>query len=213
VVAQFSGKAYFSRAIEIASRVLDGGPTSPVEEGFRTESASAPLEASEDDLALRFTQRLRFYAAKRLGDLAAAEDVAQETLRIVVEAVRANRIRNQDALPGFVFQTARNICFHWIRSTSREKSAFARLERQPHDETAAADALTTLISAERARVVRAALKGLDADDQRLLSMFYYEDLNADEISAVIGITTAAVRVRKHRALRLLAAELHGRHTK
>ncbi|HEY3746985.1 MAG TPA: sigma-70 family RNA polymerase sigma factor [Gemmatimonadaceae bacterium] len=168
---------------------------------------------SEDDLALRFTRRLQFYAARRLGDAAAAEDVAQETLRIVVEAIRANRIQNQDALPGFVFQTARNICFHWVRSTSREKSAFARLERQPSDETARVDALTALVSAERALLVRDAVTRLDADDQRLLAMFYYEGLSSDEISAAIGITTAAVRVRKHRALRRLAAELHDHDTK
>jgi RNA polymerase sigma factor (sigma-70 family) len=182
---------------------LEGGPTSSIEKGHATES----IGVSEEEIAPRFVQRLRLFAARRLNDISAAEDVTQETLRIVVEAVRANRIDNPDALPGFVFQTARNICLHWIRSTAREKSALARLEREPADESSHSDALATLVSAERAQMVKTALNRLSAEDKRLLTMIYYGDLGSDEIALTLGVTTAAVRVRKHRALRRLAAEL------
>jgi RNA polymerase sigma factor (sigma-70 family) len=182
---------------------LEGGPTSSIEKGHATES----IGVSEEEIAPRFVQRLRLFAARRLNDISAAEDVTQETLRIVVEAVRANRIDNPDALPGFVFQTARNICLHWVRSTAREKSAFARLEREPADESSHSDALATLVSAEHAQMVKAALNRLSAEDKRLLTMIYYGDLGSDEIALTLGVTTAAVRVRKHRALRRLAAEL------
>jgi RNA polymerase sigma-70 factor (ECF subfamily) len=165
------------------------------------------LNVSEEELAIRFTSRLRLFAARRLGDAIAAEDVAQEALRRVVEAIRANRIENQDALPGFVFQTARNICLHHVRSTAREKSAFARLERESTDATGAADALTSLISAERAQTVKRAIERMDRDDQHLLAMIYYDELGTDEVASRLGITVAAVRVRKHRVLRRLAAEL------
>ncbi len=151
---------------------------------------------------------MQLFAARRLNDASAAEDIAQETLRRVVEAIRARRIENQDALPGFVFQTARNICLHWVRSTAREKSAFARLERETTDESPGADALTTLISEERALTVKSALSRLSAEDQRLLTMIYYGDLDSGEVALTLGATTAAVRVRKHRALQRLAAELH-----
>lgn len=186
---------------------LDGGHTSSLEKGQATELTGPAVSASEEDLALRFTERLRLFAARRLNDISAAEDIAQETLRIVVQAVRANRIENRDALPGFVFQTARNICLHWIRSTAREKSAFARLEREPVDE-GSSDALVNLVSVERAQMVRAAMNRLGAEDKRLLTMIYYGDLGSDEIALTLGVTTAAVRVRKHRALQRLAAEIN-----
>lgn len=165
------------------------------------------LSVSEEELALRFTSRLRLFAARRLGDATAAEDVAQETLRRVVEAIRANRIENQDALPGFVFQTARNICLHHVRATAREKSAFARFERESTEATGATDPLTALISVERAQDVRRAIQRMDRDDQRLLAMMYYDGLGTDEVASRLGISAAAVRVRKHRVLRRLAAEL------
>lgn len=170
-------------------------------------SAQVPLELSEEQLALRFTERVRLFAARRLNDNSAAEDVAQETLRRVVDAIRADRIENAAALPGFVFQTARNICMHWVRSTAREKSAFARLERESADGPDGPDALSNLISAERARAVRGAIDRLSVEDRGLLGMIYYDELDTDEIARRLGLNAAAVRVRKHRALQRLSAEL------
>lgn len=161
----------------------------------------------EAQLALRFTERLRLFAARRLNDAATAEDVAQETLRHVVDAIRADRIQDTEALPGFVFQTARNVCMHWVRSTAREKTAFARLERESVDAPASPDALANLISAERARVVKRGIDRLASEDRRLLGMIYYDDLDTEEIGGRLGLNAAAVRVRKHRTLRRLAAEL------
>jgi len=166
-----------------------------------------PLRLSEDELALRYTERVRVFATRRLDDASAAEDIAQETLRRVVEAIRANRIENQEALPAFVFQTARNICLHWVRSRAREKSAFARVEHESTLAAPAPDALTALISAERAREVKNAIDRLTPEDQRLLGMIYYNEIGTDEIARQLGVTTAAVRVRKHRALQRLAMEL------
>ena len=96
---------------------------------------------------------------------------------------------------------------HWVRSTVREKTAFARLERESADGPGRPDALTNLISAERARDVKRAIDRLATDDQRLLGMIYYDALDTDEIAGRLGLTAAAVRVRKHRALQRLAAEL------
>ena len=168
----------------------------------------SPLTLSDEQrLALQFSERLRLFAARRLRDTAAGEDVAQETLRRVVEAIRTNRIENTEAIPGFVFQTARNVCMHWVRSTAREKTAFARLEREsivPHETD---DALARLISAERAAMVKRAVDRLSSENRQLLGMIYYDGLDTDEIARCLGLNAAAVRVRKHRALQHLAAEL------
>ncbi len=170
-------------------------------------SIEPPPGLSEDELALRFTERLRFFASRRLNDAAAAEDIAQETLRRVLAAIRANRVDNIEALPGFVFQTARNLCMHWVRSTAREKSAFARLERESAAGSESPDALANLVSAERAHAVRRAIDRLALEDRRLLAMIYYDGLDTDKIAARLDINRSTVRVRKHRALQRLAAEL------
>ena len=175
-----------------------------------TASGEPLLSLSEERrLAVQFTDRLRLFAARRLGDPEAGEDVAQETLRRVVDAMRAKRIDDPNALPGFVFQTARNVCMHWVRSTAREKSAFARLAHESVEPSETADALTSLVSAERARTVRNSINKLSRENQLLLVMMYYEGLDTDQIAKRLRLSAAAVRVRKHRALKRLSVELAG----
>jgi RNA polymerase sigma-70 factor (ECF subfamily) len=145
------------------------------------------------------------FAARRLNDPTAAQDVAQETLRRVVEASRANRIENIAALPAFVFQTARNICMHWVRSTSREQRALSRFQSESSASTSeTSDALNSLITEERRARVRLAIDGLSDDDRSLLSLLYYEGLDIEATARRLNVTPAALRVRKHRALKRLA---------
>lgn len=181
--------------------------SSSISTNSKSGTVGAPLRISEEELALRFTPRLRLFAARQLNDSAGAEDVTQEVLRLVIEAIRGNRIDNQEALPGFVFQTARNVCMHWVRSRLREKTAFARYERESTEESSGSDALESLVSAERAQEVKRALGRLHPDDRQLLAMIYYDEFDTADIARRYNITPAALRVRKHRALQRLSAEL------
>ena len=167
------------------------------------QTLSAPF--TEAELADRFSGRLRMFAARRLNDPVAAEDVAQETLRRVVEAARANRIENVAALPAFVFQTARNICMHWVRSSGREQRALSRFQLESSGAASdAPDALNALITEERRARVRLAMADLSDDDRSLLSLLYYEGLDTEATASRLKVTPAALRVRKHRALKRLA---------
>ena len=66
-----------------------------------------PIMPTESELASRYWDRIRLFAARRVNDAAMAEDIAQETLRRVVEALPTVACRNTEAIAGFVFQTAR----------------------------------------------------------------------------------------------------------
>lgn len=161
--------------------------------------------AAENDLASRYWERLRMFALRRLGNAATAEDVAQEVLRRVIEALRAGRVENLAALPGYVFKTALFVCLHHDRSLGREGRTIDRLGVAP--QPTPDDALTTLITAERRDTVRSALARLAPDDRDLLHLFYFQQLGTPEIVQRLGVTPAALRVRKHRALRRLATAL------
>jgi RNA polymerase sigma-70 factor (ECF subfamily) len=159
-----------------------------------------------EDLALRFRERLRLFAARRLGSVDAAEDVAQETLRCVTEAVRAGRLREAAALPGFVFQTAHHLCQQHHRSADREARSLLRLAAE--GESPAPDPLDGLIAEERQRAVRRALDRLRTEDRELLRLVYFQEVEPDAIALDWGITPGAFRVRKHRALQRLAQLVH-----
>ena len=157
-------------------------------------------------LLAQFWERIRVFACRRVADPALAEDVAQETLRRVLDAIRADRIENPDALPAFVFQTARHVCMQRARSETRETAALERLHRTGK-QPVVRDALRDLVSEEDRAAVRRALANLDERDRTLLHLLYYDHLDAAEAAVRIGVSPGALRVRKHRALGRLASAL------
>jgi RNA polymerase sigma-70 factor, ECF subfamily len=162
---------------------------------------------SPEALSAQFWDRIRVFAARRVKDLALAEDVAQETLRRVLDAIAADRVRNPDALPAFVFQTARHICMQRARSETREAAALERLHRSG-DTPGVTDALRDLVTEEERTAVRRALAMLEARDQTLLHLLYFEQVEAAEAAHRLGVSPGALRVRKHRALARLASVLN-----
>jgi RNA polymerase sigma-70 factor (ECF subfamily) len=161
------------------------------------------------ELTSQFWDRLRYFAMRRLRDAALAEDVAQEALRRALEALRAGRIEKPEALPAFLFETARHVCMHRSRSFGREARAFQRVAADgEEDASEEADPLSLLISDERCEQVRRSLDRLEAADRELLLLSFDDGLGAEEIGQRVGASAGAVRVRRHRALGRLA-ELMG----
>jgi RNA polymerase sigma-70 factor, ECF subfamily len=183
----------------------------PAGAGAAYVSASPPdgvAPLTEQELVERFWGRVSVFAARRLNDSAAAQDVAQETMHRVIEALRAGRIGNLAALPGFVFQTARHLCLHSYRSAGREARALSRLATEEPSPDATT-ALARLVSAEQCQAVRAALEQLEEPDRQLLRLLYFEDADPAVVARQLAVSSGALRVRKHRALSRLA-QLLGR---
>lgn len=167
-----------------------------------THSPSA-TETLERNLSERFWERLRVFGARRLGDAALAEDLAQEVLRRVTDALRDGRVENLDALPAFVFQTATHLCLHEYRARGREDRAMARLAGMDPG-LPGPGPLDILVTEEARDVVRNALGRLNEEDRDLLRRIYFDDEPTAEMAQRLRVTPGALRVRKHRALGRLA---------
>lgn len=169
-------------------------------------SQSAAAVPDPSDLAGLFWDRIRLFAYRRVHDRALAEDLAQETLRLVSLALEQGRLENPEALPGFVFQTAHHLCLQRYRSATREARAMERLTRESSPDTGS-DPLDQLVDLERRARVRQAMNRLDPPDRRLLERIYFKDQPHSTVATELGVTAEALRVRKHRALRRLAVLL------
>ena len=173
-----------------------------------TDPESGRLAASAESLELeltpRFAGRLRVYAARRLWDRAAAEEVAQEVLRRVIEALREGRLEKPESLAGFVYATAQHVCLLRLRSAGREARALQRVALDRSGSAAAADPLAELIAGERIAALRRGLEKLAGGDRELLRMIYFEYLESREVARRLAVSEGALRVRKHRALKRLA---------
>ncbi|HYS53343.1 MAG TPA: sigma-70 family RNA polymerase sigma factor [Thermoanaerobaculia bacterium] len=157
------------------------------------------------DLSNRFWKRLCIFAARRLRDRSAAEDVAQETLRRALQALRQQRVENLEALPAFIFQTARNICLHYGRSARREEGALLRFRAGMQSSSGEeSDPLIALVDEARREGVRSAIEHMPPDDRDLLRMLYIDGLESSDIARRLGVDPGTLRVRKHRALKRLS---------
>jgi len=166
---------------------------------------------TEAKLHENYFRRIRLLALSHSGARATADDIAQETLRRVIEALRAGRLREPEALPGFVLQVARNVCLRWMRSARREASALSRAYAENERDSGATQPspLDDLVTEERRARVRRALERLGDEDRGLLGQAFDDDVKTSELAGRLGLTTSAIRVRKHRALRRLAELLKG----
>jgi RNA polymerase sigma-70 factor (ECF subfamily) len=176
----------------------------PADEDVWTPPVGADPDTLAEELSRRFRDRLRFFAARRMADRAAAEDVAQEVLRRTLEALRAGRVENLAALPAFLFQTARHVCMHHGRSAARAAKAMERMGGGVEEPSESPDPLTALIDSERRQLVRGALKELSEADRQILLLSYSEGLDAAAIGERLDLTPGAVRVRRHRAVARLS---------
>lgn len=140
-------------------------------------------------------------ALRKIGDPAAAEEVVQETLVRVVEALRRGRLRCPERLATFARGVLRHVVADRFRNGRRQVTLRAvgldgKLAVNP-------DPLASLVSAEEHRRLRAALRRLPERDREVLRLCYYDGLTPSEAAGHLGEPAPRIRKRKSRALRRL----------
>jgi RNA polymerase sigma factor (sigma-70 family) len=128
-----------------------------------------------------------------------ADDLVQRTLLACVAS--KDRFRKDSSFRTYLFTVARHELFHALRARQRDGQRF------DFSITSIAEIVTTPMSrmakdAEKLRVV-AALRRMPVEQQTLLELFYWQELDIEAISAVFEIEPGATRVRLHRARKKL----------
>jgi RNA polymerase sigma-70 factor (ECF subfamily) len=152
------------------------------------------LAGTEEGLCRTYAGRIRGYGLRHLRDPAAAEDLVQHVLLVVLQAAREGKIENPEQLGAYVLGT----CRYAVRDMQRG----AARQRKIAKENAAV--LPDGYEPNWSRVHRERLEHcLRALDERaraiVLATFAYEH-DADEIGRELELSPGNVRVIRHRAL-------------
>lgn len=177
-----------------------------------TSPSPNPADAPIDRDALEALRPgLRLLALRALGDAAAAEEVAQESLARAVAAAERGTLVRRGGTAAFVAGIARHVISDRQRAFSRE-APLAAADGIPAE---SADPLERMLADDEAAEVRAALGELATGDRELLRLSYYEGHGPAEIAAMTGEPSDRIRKRKSRALErlreLLAASRNDGH--
>jgi RNA polymerase sigma-70 factor, ECF subfamily len=171
------------------------------------------VELSDADLALRVGQgdaeaeaevcrrmapRIQLYGLRHLRSSHAADDLVQQVLLAILEALRAGRLRDVEKLPQFVLGTCRMTVVGLRRTARRQERLLAEF---------GSDLLPDQPSAPRPdddQLVRC-VRTLKERERSVVVLTFYDEQTAAETASFLGISEANVRVIRHRAIRKLRA--------
>lgn len=159
------------------------------------ERARAGNPQALDELLARALSIARRYSAAVCGKAPDREDAVQEAL---VQTFRhARGIREPRAFRSWLYRAVKNACLIGRRRGGSTRTREIEEGAEPADPARLADDLVA--AQEDRRRVRAAVAGLPQSYREAVFLRDFEGLSTKEVSRVLGITEANVKVRLHRA--------------
>jgi RNA polymerase sigma factor (sigma-70 family) len=155
--------------------------------------------AGEDLFARHFADIYRFFEHK-VG--AETDELTQKTFLACVRA--RDQFRGQSSFRTYLFTLARHELYGHLRSLPRRQAV-------DFEVTSIAELVTSPSSrlgrARQVELLRAALRELPADQQLLLELHYWHELDAAGLAEVFGANVGAIRVRLLRGRRALREQM------
>lgn len=152
----------------------------------------------------RYGHALAAVAERVLGDRADAEEVAADVLwQVWRQAVVFDRARG--SVGAWLMMLVRSRAIDRLRA----RTARATLHEDPADPAATPDATHDINSAQRRRVVQAAIATLQDSERTVLELAYYSDLSQSAIAERTGLPLGTVKSRIRSALIKLREGLEG----
>lgn len=156
--------------------------------------------AAFEALFRRYAPRMVGLFRRTTGSNELANDLVQQTF-LHVHRARRDFKRGRRLRP-WIFAIAMNVRREHFRRMGRR--AETPLDAELHEPSQAPDASTAT-----ERLVRRALQQLPEAQREVVLLHYYEDLSMAEIAQAVGASRSAVKVRAHRAYKVLREILGG----
>jgi RNA polymerase sigma-70 factor (ECF subfamily) len=172
----------------LAQRIAAGGLT--------------PDTAAESELCRRLAPRIRLYGLKHLRSEAAARDLMQDVLVLLLEKLRSGALRDPSQVVSFALGSARQQVLDRRRGERRRARI---LEAFPIDLLPDTDPAPEPLDTTR---LRHCLAALPERERSVLVMTFYDDRPADQVAVELGLTAGNVRVIRHRGLERLRMCMH-----
>jgi RNA polymerase sigma-70 factor, ECF subfamily len=157
---------------------------------------------AEGEFVRRYGDPIRDSMLARTRNHEDAEDLAQDTLLAVLQALRRGTIASNEQLAAFVRGTARNIRNNHFRAHERRA-----LEVPLPEDVPAGPVVSELETAERLALALDAIARQGVLNREILRMSLVEGLTPVEIGRALHVRPDLVRARKFRATHRLIAEL------
>jgi RNA polymerase sigma-70 factor (ECF subfamily) len=184
-------------------QALGRGEASDGELARCVAEAGAGAAEAEGELCRRLGPRVRLFGLRHLRDAAAADDLVQEVLVLMLERLRSGRVRDPDRLASFVLGACRLVVRNSRRGLRRREGLLGRFAAAfPREST------PDTVGLDRARL-RGCLARLAERERTVLVLTFYADEPTATIAARLRMSAENVRTVRHRAFARLRACVTG----
>jgi RNA polymerase sigma-70 factor (ECF subfamily) len=145
--------------------------------------------SAEDELVQRYSRGVFFVINQSVSDTTVADDIYQESFRLVLEKVRAGEVREPERLSGFISSLTRNLVIEYFRRSSRQqvRQEGDADQRIPSPQPSQLD---QLLRKEQGLLARRVLEALPSDrDRKVLYRFYIADDEKEQICADLEVSS------------------------
>lgn len=162
-------------------------------------------KANEGEIYGRYYPVALEYLNKMMGDRMAAEDLAQESLLILLQRIRGGELRDIDNLNGYVTRVAWRLWVGWLR-----RGDVARLQYRSYLPEDLGSVVVDRVDDEmrfRRGIGRLLLRLRTARDRELLTRFYVYEEPKPVICSELGLTPQRFDGALHRARNRLQKQI------
>jgi RNA polymerase sigma-70 factor, ECF subfamily len=151
-------------------------------------------EAALTELYNHFFEKIYRFIFYRVGHKEVAEDLTEEVFIKVFRGIK--NLQETQAFEAWLYQIARNQVIDYYRS----KKAVIPIEEVENTLEYETNIVDVVHLQSQQQVFIKLLKELTGEQQAVMRMKFLEDLDNDEIAAVLNKTEGAIRVIQHRAI-------------
>jgi RNA polymerase sigma factor (sigma-70 family) len=182
------------------------GVSDDVDFALLTRWRAGDRSAGEELFLRQFDPLYRFFASKCDGD---TDELVQATLTACLNAKQ--QFRGDSTFKAYMFTVARHELYSYLRTRRRDR------ERLDFSTVSIADLATTpgtRIARDQAhRRLLDALRGLPVEQQTLLELYYWEELDVASLGTIFEAPPATIRTWLYRARQQLKERLAADETK
>lgn len=153
----------------------------------------------------RYKEMIFTLALKMIKNREEAEEVSQDTFVKVYNSL--NKFKGDSKFSTWIYKITYNTCLDRLKKNKKEDSTISIDEFSDYLVKTMDNALSALEEKERRQTIQNCLNLLSREENFLLTLYYFDDQNLDEIAKIMDINSNNVKVKLFRSRKKLAVIL------
>ncbi|MFH6998002.1 RNA polymerase sigma factor [Flavobacterium sp. FlaQc-57] len=153
----------------------------------------------------RYKDMIFTLALKMIKNREESEEVAQDTFIKIFNSL--SKFKGDSKFSTWIYKIAYNTCLDRLKKNKKEDLNISIDEFSAHLIKTMDNALSALEDKERKQAIQNCLNLLPSEENFLLTLFYFEDQNLEEIGKIMSITANNVKIKLFRSRQKLAVIL------